>query len=124
MSITANTITLKKPPLDSKKFEVHFASTDLSGCEEILAAESGKCHYIQEIILFCASAITISIGGGETTGALTATYLGPLPFAATSSQYKIKFPDEALVVALSTAICIDASGAGNVAGIVRGRTGP
>jgi len=124
MAITANTITMQKPPLDAVPFTVSLYSTDLSDCEELKAAVAGKCHYIRKISIFCASAITISIGGGETADDLTAIYLGPIPFAATSSQYIIEFPYEALVVAKATALCIDASGAGVAAVIIEGSTGP
>jgi hypothetical protein len=123
MAITANTITVRKPPLDASPWIVSLYSTDLSDCEELKAAVAGKCHYIRKITIFCASAITISIGGGETTDELTAIYLGPIPFAATSSQYVIEFPDDALVVAKATALCIDASGAGVAAVIAEGWTG-
>lgn len=122
--MAANTIVMKRPPLDSSKWFLSYSSTDVSGTEELKAAVAGKCHYIEKIMIFCASAITISIGGGETAGALTATYLGPLPFAATSAVYVIEFPEEAMVIPLATALCIDSSAGGNVFIWVEGRTGP
>jgi len=112
--MAANSITMKVPPLSCKTQYVSYSSTDVSGCEELLAAESGKTHYLTKIKVFCASAITVSIGGGETTSALTATFIGPLPFAATSSQYSLEFEEEAMVIGSATALCIDASGGGNV----------
>lgn len=124
MAITDNSIVVKRPPLDSNRWTVSRSSADLSGGEELKAAVTGKAHYVQKITICCASAITVSIGGGETTGALTATYIGPIPFAATSSQYIFEFPDEAMVLAVSTALCIDASGAGAATILVEGRTGP
>lgn len=122
--MAANTIVMRNPPLDSNKWYVDYTSTDVSGCEELLAAVSGKSHYLEKIIIDCASAITISIGGGETTSALTSTFLGAIPFAATTGQKVYEFPDEALVIGESVALCIDASGAGNVHIWAEGLTGP
>ena len=122
--MAANTIVMKRPPADGSKFFVSYSSTDVSGCEELLAAVTGKSHYLQKIIIQCASAITVSIGGGETTGALTSTFLGPIPFAATTGNYVQEFSDEALVIGKAVALCIDASGAGNVFVWAEGVTGP
>jgi len=125
MAITTNAIILQRPPSDSSEFSLSMYSADLSDAESLLAAKTGSCHFVQKITIFCASAITISIGSGETTpGTIDAIYLGPLPFTATSSQYVIDFGSKAMVIPKSTAFTIDSSGAGPTAILVEGRTGP
>lgn len=122
MAITDNAIVVKNIPADSNEWTVSLYSADVSGTEELMAAVTGKYHYIRKIIIDCASAITVSIGGGETTGALTATYIGPIPFAATTGQKIFDFGNKGMKLAVSTALCIDASGAGAVSVVVEGHT--
>lgn len=122
--MAANTIVMKRPPLDSSKWFLSYSSTDVSAGAELKAAVTGKTYYLTKIHIQCASAITVSIGGGVSGGALVATFIGPIPFAATTGDYTEEFPDEAMVIGTSTALAIDASGGGNVYVWAEGKLGP
>lgn len=95
-------------------------SADASGCEELVAAVAGKSHYIEGIIISTGAAISVTIGAGETGGAVTASILGPIAFSADSTLYwKFARP---IKVAAATAIVVDTSGAGAVTVFVEGYT--
>lgn len=89
-------------------------SADASGCEEIIAAPAaGLAIKIRHLTINNgANAISITIGGGETGGAVTTALLGPMAFAANSSmQWTFNPPME---VAAATSLTVDASGAGAI----------
>lgn len=97
-------------------------STDLSGTEEIIAAPAaGVSHYIRSVVINAGSAITVTLGAGETGGAVTAVVLGPISMAANSTTGQMAFHPP-LEVGAATALVVDASGAGNVCIIVQGST--
>ena len=124
MAITDNSIVVEKLPLNGNVWAISAYSADLSGTESLKAAVTNKSHYITKIVINCSSAITVSIGGGETTGALTATYLGPIIFSAFASTFTFDFGDDKGMKLLpSTALTIDASGAGAVSIYIEGKTG-
>lgn len=95
-------------------------SADWSGCEEIAAAVSGQSHYLYSVAISSTAAITVTIGAGETAGAVTATIIGPIHMAANSSFVWVF--REPVKVAASTAIVADASGAGACTIIIEGQT--
>lgn len=109
--------------VSAQRYRVGFiangASADLSGCEELVAAPgTGKNIYIESISISSNSAINITIGAGETTGAVTTVLMGPIYFAANSNfERSFKKP---LMVAINTSLTVDASGAGNATIIVEG----
>lgn len=89
-------------------------SADASGCEEIIAAPAaGLCIKVRHLTINNgANAISITIGEGETGGAVTAALIGPVAMAANSSlQWDFNPPME---LTAATALTVDASGAGAV----------
>jgi hypothetical protein len=95
-------------------------SADASGCEELKAAPAaGLSIIVDHLTVNSTGAITITIGAGETGGAVTTALIGPVSFAAnTSLQWDFPF---GMKVAAATSLTVDASGAGNVCIFARGR---
>jgi len=117
MAITAVALTQ-----GGSDWAVNATSADASGTEELKAAPSAGALYLKKIIISCVDAITVTIGAGETTGAVTTVLVGPVNFAATSGSpfvceftNPIKLPD-------TTALVIDATDAGAVNVIAEGFT--
>ena len=111
MAITKNDLTPAKAG-----FAVNGNSADLSGTEELLAAPgAGLSIYLTQIEISCVATITVTIGAGETGGAVTTILLGPFNFAATSgSPINLTFRGKGLKLTANTALTVDASGAGAV----------
>ena len=87
---------------------------DATGCEELLAAQ-GAGTYIQLLGVVIAevdAAATITVGSGETTGAVTNPILGPLAPLTTQDggPFVCIFPAP-VELAANTALTVDASGA-------------
>ncbi len=117
MAITKNNLT----PI-TYGFAINASSTDLTGCEELKAAPgAGKSILITQIEISCVAAITVTVGEGETTGAVTTVLFGPFNFAAGSgSPIILNFRDKGYKLTANTALTIDASGAGAVQVFVEG----
>jgi len=117
MAITKNDLT----PATSG-FAVNAVSADASGCEELKAAPgAGVSIYITQIEISCVAAITVTIGAGETGGAVTTVLFGPFNFEATSgSPVSISLRGKGIKLAANTSLTIDASGAGAVQVFVEG----
>lgn len=97
-------------------------SGDFSGAEELVPAVAAKSHYITSLSISCVSAINITIGAGETAGALTAILLGPYYFVATSgSPINLQF-NPPVEVDAAVAIVADASGSGAATINIQGYT--
>ena len=92
-------------------FIANATSADLSGCEELVAAQAGKFIKISHLSIQSVAAIAITIGAGETGGAVTAALLGPMEFAAGDFRQWQFFPSY-LLLPSATALTIDADGAG------------
>jgi len=87
-------------------------SADASGCEEIHAAVAGKKIKIRHLSINSTDAIAITIGEGETTGAVTTALLGPIEFsAALTLQWNFNPP---LELTAATSLTVDADGAGQM----------
>ena len=100
-------------------FIVNATSADASACEELKAAVAGKSIIIDHITINSGAAINITIGAGETAGAVTTALLGPITFAAnTSMQWDFR---HGLWVTAATSLTVDASGAGAICIFVQGR---
>lgn len=102
---------------------INATSADASACEELKAAPAAGLSIILDhlTINVGADAISVTIGAGETAGAVTTALIGPIAMAAnTSLQWD--FPS-GLVLAAATALTVDASGAGAVCIFARGRVG-
>lgn len=114
-------ITVTTPSVATAGFIVNGVSADASGCEELKAAPgAGEALVITHLTINNgASALSHTIGEGETTGAVTAALIGPVAMAAnTSLQWyfnpPMRLPD-------ATALVVDSSGAGAVCVFVQGR---
>ena len=116
MAITKNNLTPA-----TKGFAVNASSADLSGCEELKAAPgAGVSIYIAQVEISCVAAITVTIGEGETGGAVTTVLWGPFNFAATSGSPVNIALNPAIKLAANKSLTIDASGAGAVQTFVQG----
>ena len=99
-------------------FIVNGVSADASACEELKAAVSGKKIKIRHVTINSGANITITLGAGETTGAVTEALIGPVSFAANTSMQWTFNPLMELPV--NTALVVDASGAGAVCVFAQG----
>jgi len=99
-------------------------SADASGCEEIIAAPgAGLSLVIEHIVISSDSAISVTIGEGETTGAVTTALIGPVTFAAGQSiPFPITGRTQGIKLTADTSLTVDASGAGNINVWVQGTT--
>lgn len=111
-------ITKVENDTERSGFIVNANSADLSGCEELKAAAAGKSIYIERLTVNSEAALNVTIGEGETAGAVTTIVVGPLYLAA-NGTVSTAF-EKALKLTAATALTIDASGAGNVTVIVEG----
>ncbi len=103
----------------------NFSGTDVSTGETIVAAVSGKSHYVRSITLWCLVAITAWIQDNTGTPVVI---LGPVSFvdltatsSVSTSPVTVNFNPPVKVTA-GKLIEIDASGAGIVAGVIQGFT--
>jgi len=118
MAITVTTPTIGAGS-QGGGFILNGVSADASGCEELKAAVTGKSIYVRQITINNgASALSHTIGEGETGGAVTAALIGPVAMAVnTSLQWNFNPP---MKLAEATALVIDSSGAGAVCVFVQG----
>ena len=86
---------------------INATSADLSGCEELKAAIAGKSIIVDHITINNTGAQTVTIGQGETGGAVTAALIGPIAMAANSSM-QWDFPS-GMVLTAATSLTADAS---------------
>jgi len=106
--------------VDAIPFAANLRSDDLSGCETIKAAPASGRLVLEHILISSDSAITVTIGEGETGSAVTTAIMGPIAFAA--GQF-IEWEFSSLVaLSATTALTCDASGAGVVNIFVEGYT--
>jgi len=111
-------ITLDTSGADRAGFVANGYSADWSGCEQLVAAVTGKSIYVEKIYISSGAAITLTIGAGETGGAVTNEVIGPVYMAA-NSQAAFEF-SRPLKIAAATALVADGSGAGAATIVVQG----
>lgn len=111
-------ITLVSNGVSTSGFSVNGNSADLSGCETLVAAVTGKSIYIDRLAISFGAAISVTIGAGETTGAVTTVLAGPI-YGAANSTVELNFK-RPIKLAAATALTADASGAGNVTIVAEG----
>jgi len=102
-------------------FIINATSADASGTEELKAAPAaGLSIYVDNLTINNgASAISITIGEGETGGAVTTALIGPVAMAAnTSLQFDFRY---GMKLTAATSLTVDASGAGAVCIFAQGR---
>jgi hypothetical protein len=105
-------ITLVSNGVLKSGFSVNGNSADLSGCETLVAAVAGKSICLERLAISFGAAINVTIGAGETTGAVTTVLVGPI-YGAENSTVELVF-ERPIKLAAATALTADASGAGNV----------
>lgn len=88
--------------------QANMNSADLSGTEIIRAAPTdGRSIYVRSLTISNLAIQTVTIGAGESAGAVTAVLFGPLYMAANSSisipiSKHIKLPADTALVADSS----------------------
>ena len=113
-------ITLVTNNVDRVGFVANGNSADLSGCETLAAAVAGKSIHIEKVHVSFGAAINVTIGAGETGGAVTTVLIGPI-YGAANVTNSFEF-DRPIKLAAATALTADSSGAGNVTIVVQGFT--
>ena len=111
-------ITLVSNTVERHGFLVNGTTADLSGCELLVAAVTGKSIVLERVAVSFGAAITVTIGAGETGGAVTTVLVGPI-FGAANTTVELVFT-RPIVLAAATALTADASAAGNVTVIAQG----
>lgn len=90
-------------------FILNATSADASGCEELKAAPAAGTSIIVDHITINngAGAQSITIGEGETAGAVTTALIGPIAMAAnTSLQFDFPY---GMVLTAATSLTVDSS---------------
>ncbi len=98
-------------------------TADASGCEELKAAPAtGKSIFVDHLTINNGgNAISITIGEGETGGAVTTALIGPIAMAANSSL-RFNFTSKGgMKLTAATSLTVDASGAGALCIFADGR---
>jgi hypothetical protein len=115
-------ITVTNPKPGKFGFILNGVSADASGCEELKAAVAGKSIIVDHLTINNgANAISITIGEGETGGAVTTALIGPIAMAANTSL-QFDFMRGGMKLTAATSLTVDASGAGAVCIFAQGRT--
>ena len=114
-------ITVTTPTPGKFGWIINATSADASGCEELKAAPAtGLSIYLDHLTINSGAAITITVGEGETTGAVTTALIGPVSFAANQSM-QWDFLNGGMVLTAATSLTVDASGAGDICIFASGR---
>lgn len=114
-------IAVTNPAPGKAGWFLNATSADASGTEELKAAPAaGTSIIVDHITINSGSAITITIGEGETAGAVTTALIGPVSFAANQSM-QWDFPKGGMKLTAATSLTVDASGAGNICIFAHGR---
>lgn len=121
-TVTSNTINVLPIPTNGKDFAVSMYSADWSTVGEVVAAVSGSCHYIQKIMVKTATALTISIGSGTGSDAVTTLHLGPIAVNAASGTFTISFGERGMKLTDSTEMALETSASGALWIYVEGKT--
>lgn len=103
---------------------INATSADASACEELKAAPAAGLSLVVDHLTINngASAISITIGEGETGGAVTTALIGPIAMAVnTSIQFAFPY---GMVITAATSLTVDASGAGAICIFAQGRVIP
>lgn len=114
-------ITVTSPATSKAGWIKNANSADASGCEEIIANPGATSKFeIHRVTISSDSAISVTLGHGETAGAVTTALLGPVTFAAGQCiEWNFNPP---LVTAVNDSLTVDAGGAGNINVFVQGYT--
>ena len=114
-------ITVTTPAAGTFGFFANGTSADASGVEQLKAGTAGKSIYLYHLSISSDSAISISIGEGETVpGTIDTVLLGPVPFAI-NQQMQWNFLNGGMKLTTATALVVEGSGAGNINVFASGR---
>lgn len=114
-------ISITTPQSGKDGFIINATSADASGCEELKAAPASGTSIIVDHLTINngANAISITIGEGETGGAVTTALIGPIAMEANTS-IQFTFP-QGMKLTAATSLTVDASGAGAICIFAVGR---
>ena len=124
MAITANVAVVVKMPLEGDEFFTSAYSADASGAEDVIAAVTGKSHYVRKIQIHTQSVtdLTVTLGSGQGTG-VTVIALGPLPMPDAGGVTTIDFgADHALKIVAGATFAVDTSAAAPISILVWAKT--
>ena len=114
-------ITVTNPNPKKFGFFANGISADASGVEQLKAAVAGKSIIVDHLSIASDSAISISLGEGETVpGTIDTVLLGPVPFAI-NQQIQWNFLNGGMKLTAAKSLVVEASGAGNINVFVSGR---
>ncbi len=107
-AMTDYSIVVAVPPIEGDWVSSSQYNTDVTGGEDLLAAVSGKSHYIRKIIISCGTAsATITLGGNQSTD-VTNKFLGPITFSASATHpFVMDFGEKAMKIAAGQTFAID-----------------
>lgn len=117
-------IAVTAPQSAKTGWVINATSADASGCEELKAAPATDYSLVVDHVTINngANAISITIGEGETGGAVTTALIGPITMAANSSiQWTFPY---GIKLTAATSLTVDASGAGAICIFAYGRIVP
>lgn len=115
MAITTNTYNMVTIPTDGVLFFKSLAGENITDGEEILAASTGYTHYLTKLFIITDTAMDVTIGSGETTGAITTIHFGPISLKAeTGLIYWQAPPGMGVKCTASTSIVIDSTAQGTI----------
>ena len=114
-------ITVVNPNPTTFGFVLNATSSDASGCEELMAAPAaGTSIILQKLTINSTAQITVTIGEGETSGAVTTALIGPLDMAA-HGTVQFDFGNGGLALSAATSLTVDTSGAGAICIFAQGK---
>lgn len=102
-------------------FTVVGNSSDLTGCEELLAAPGeGKSIYLASVTATTSSGLqrAVTIGAGASAGAVETVIVGPL-YLLSGSPGRVSFPRPVQLPA-NKSLTVDASNAASITVVVEG----
>lgn len=126
MAVTTNALSVTAP-LEAwvnptvTPWQVNATSADASACEEIKATPGAGYHLvITRLIVAVGAAITVTVGSGESGGAVEGDAIGPLGGAAGTYEFDVR--DRPILLTANKSLTFDASGAGTVCIYAEGYT--
>jgi hypothetical protein len=115
-------IDVQTPTPGKFGFILNATSADASGCEELKAAPAaGTSIYIDHLTINNGAGVqSITIGEGETGGAVTTALIGPVAMAVNTSL-QFDFLRGGMVLTAATSLTVDSSSNTALSVFVQGR---
>ncbi|MCK9518345.1 MAG: hypothetical protein M0R06_03360 [Sphaerochaeta sp.] len=121
--MAANTFNIVDLPLEGNLFYVSYESSDLTGAADLVAASTGKSHYITHIHVRTATAMNIEFGSGTSGGAVSTRHIGLVAVNAASGFFMWKSPlGKAMKLTAGATLGVDVSASGQIWIEVWGKT--